>query len=442
MAMSMLTGIALAVFLVFLNGFFVAAEFALVKVRPTQIDAHVHRRPGRIARHMISHLDAYLSATQLGITLASLGLGWIGEPAVASVLRSALAPFGVLSEGALHSTSLVIGFFLISVLHIILGELAPKSIAIRLPERTALWVALPLFFFYKLSFPLIWLLNRAANAILKLIGVEPLTEGSLAHGEDEIRRLLASSRDSSMPSHQRELLDNVFELSHRVARQVMVPRGEVVYLDTTVPIEDNLRLARESGHTRFPLCDGELDRVVGLIHIKDVFRANEPPTTLAAIKRDILVVPETLPLERVLRRMRTAQVHMAAVIDEYGSVSGIIALENVIEEIVGQIQDEFDAERPELSRIEDNVYQVLGSMLIEDLETRLGLEIDTRDEDTIAGIALSEIGRRPRVGDRVKVGPLDLEVLEVEGHRILALRVRIERPATQGDNAAQDQVTP
>jgi CBS domain containing-hemolysin-like protein len=422
-ALSTPTGLMLAAFLVLLNGFFVAAEFALVKVRSTQIDAFLHRRSGRMARHMVDHLDAYLSATQLGITLASLGLGWIGEPALAHLFEPVFRAVPI-SDTLARSFTLTAAFGLISVLHIVLGELAPKSLAIRKPEPTALWVALPLFFFYKVSFPAIWLLNKMANLILRLLGIEPVSEGDLAHGEEEIRRLLASPGESTLSDQKRELLDNIFELSERVARQVMVPRTDVVYLDAGADLETSLQLARDSGHTRFPLCNGDLDQILGIIHIKDVFRNPQTPAALTDIKRETFFVPETLPLERLMRRMRSSRVHMAPVLDEYGSVSGIVTFENVIEEIVGEIQDEFDAERPELLRNKDGTYRVLGSMLVADLEDELQLEIDTRDEDTIAGIALSAIGRSPEVGDRVQVGPIDLEVTEVDVNRIRSLTIR------------------
>ena len=431
-----LTAILIAVVLVFVNGFFVAAEFALVKVRPTQIDPHVSKRAGRVARHMISHLDAYLSATQLGITVASLGLGWIGEPAFAHLLEPIFQLLPGITETTRHTVSLVVAFLTITTLHIVLGELAPKSLAIRRPEVTSLWVALPLYAFYTISYPAIWLLNHMANAILRAVGIDPLEEGDLAHTEDEIRRLVASSTDSELPERKRELLDNIFELSDRVARQVMVPRAEVLHLDVRQPVEDNLEIARKSGHTRFPLCDHDLDHVLGLIHIKDVFRANETPQDLRQVARKLEFVPETLSLERLLRRMLNNNVHMAAVIDEYGSVSGLVTLENVIEEIVGQIQDEFDAEAPALIEQGNNIYRIQGSMLLGDLEDELGIKIDNRDEDTIAGIALSEIGRLPRVGDRARVGPLDLEVVEVDNMRIQILCVKI-LPDTGAEERAE-----
>lgn len=412
-------------FLVLLNGFFVAAEFALVKVRPTQVDAHLDGRRGRTARHMIEHLDAYLSATQLGITLASLGLGWIGEPTVARLLEKLFHFFPDLSPTLQHTLSFSVAFSIISIAHIVLGELVPKSMAIRRPESTSLWISIPLYLFYKLSFPAIWLLNGMANFVLRLMGIEPVTEGSSAHEEEEIRRLLASDNDSHLSDHKRELLDNIFELSERVARQIMVPRPEVVFLDLQQSMEENLATAKASGHTRFPLCDGDLDHTLGIVHIKDLFRADTPPKSLGEVRRETFFVPETLSLERLLRKMLSSHLHMAAILDEYGSTSGIVTLENVIEEIVGEIQDEFDAESPEITQVADHTWQVLGSTLLADLESALKIEVDPRDEDTIAGIALSELGRRATVGDKVRVGPIDIEVLEVDVNRILALKVSI-----------------
>jgi CBS domain containing-hemolysin-like protein len=426
-----LWGLFLGLLLVLLNGFFVAAEFALVKVRPTQLDPYVARgqRRGKVARHMVRHLDAYLSATQLGITLASLALGWIGNPAFSWLLEPLVMWIPGATPAFLHSVSLTAAFVLITVLHIVLGELAPKSIAIRKSEQTSLWVAVPLYAFYKVSYPAIWLLNHAANGILRLVGIPPVSESELEHSEAELRLLLSSSQMGRQTQLKRELLDNVFELSLRLARQVMVPRSDVVYLSTQRSVEDNLHLARTSGHTRFPLCEGDLDKVIGMVHIKDLFRAERPITSLKDFCRDIGFVPETLTLDRLLKRMRAERVHLAAVLDEYGGVSGIVTLENVIEEIVGPIQDEFDTEKPELVKKGENVYQVSGAMLVVDLEDELRLEISDRDEDTIAGVVLSELGRPPRVGDRVEVGPLALEVLEVDKNRAKMLRATVSPAA-------------
>ncbi|HEX9671483.1 MAG TPA: hemolysin family protein [Thermoanaerobaculia bacterium] len=421
-----------AIVLVLLNGFFVAAEFALVKVRATQLDPHVQagERRGKVARHMVRHLDAYLSATQLGITLASLALGWIGHGAFSWIVEPAVRLFAGDNPALVDSAALTLSFLAITVLHIVLGELAPKSLAIRKPESTSLNVALPLYVFYKATYPMIWLLNHAANGLLRLVRIQPVSEGELAHDEEELRLLLAGGGGAHLSDQKRELLDNVFELSHRVARQIMVPRADVVYLSTTHSLEENLRTARETGHTRFPLCEGDLDHTVGVIHIKDIFRADPLPSDLRQIAREMAFVPDTLRLDRLLKRMRTERFHMAAVMDEYGGVSGIVTLETVIEEIVGQIQDEFDApEKPELVPGEEGVWEVSGGMLVVELEEALGIEFSERDEDTIGGVVLSELGRLPVPGDRVEVGPLEIEVLDVRLNRIVSLRVRVKQPA-------------
>jgi len=423
-------GLTLGIFLVFLNGFFVAAEFALVKVRPTQIDPLVAKgsRSAKVARHMITHLDSYLSATQLGITLASLGLGWVGEPAFAWIIEPLVMQIPGASEALLHSISLTLSFAVISILHIVLGELAPKSLAIRKPTSSTIWIAIPLYVFSKAAYPLIWGLNHAANALLRLLGVQPVSESEGGHDEEELRLLLASSHASVLSQQKRELLDNIFELSHRVARQIMVPRGDVVYLSTTKTIAENLETARDSGHTRLPLCEGDLDHVVGLVHIKDLFRNDEPLPSLESVKRKIAFVPETLTLDRLLRRMRGEKLHLAAVVDEYGGTSGIVTLENVIEEIVGQIQDEFDRETPEIVKKGEDVYEIFGALLVDELEQALGVEFSERDEDTVGGVMLSELGRSPEEGDEVVLAPLKLRVVEVDENRIKRVRVTFVEP--------------
>jgi CBS domain containing-hemolysin-like protein len=303
--------------------------------------------------------------------------------------------------------------------------MAPKSFAIRRPQPTALWIALPLYVFYWVIFPAIWLLNHAANALLGLVGLKSASEEELSHSEEELRLLVSSSEMGSQSNLKREILDNVFELSLRNARQVMVPRADVTHLSTTRPLAENLEVARLSGHTRFPLCEGDLDSVIGIVHIKDLFRSTVEVSDIASLARPVKFVPESTPLDKLLGRMQAERQHMVAVVDEYGGVSGIVTLENVIEEIVGEIQDEFDTERPELVRRADGSFTVSGSMLVVDLEDELALELSKRDEDTIAGVVLSELGRKPRIGDRVTLGGARFEVLELQGNRIRALGLEL-----------------
>ena len=420
-------GLALGLLLVALNGFFVAAEFALVKIRPTQLDplALSGSRLAKLARHQVAHLDAYLSACQLGITIASLALGWVGEPAFSWIMAPLVRLIPGATEALVHSVSLTTAFIIISALHIVVGEMAPKSFAIRRPQPTALWIAMPLYVFYWVIFPAIWLLNHAANGLLRLVGIQPAGEEELSHSEEELRLLLSSSEMGTQSKLKREILDNVFELSLRNARQVMVPRADVTHLSISRPIEENIEIARQSGHTRFPLCERDLDSVIGLIHIKDLFRTTDRIGDIASLARPVKFVPESTPLDRLLGRMQVERQHMVAVVDEYGGVSGIVTLEGVIEEIVGEIQDEFDTDRPELSKRADGLFTVAGSMLVVDLEDELGLELSTRDEDTIAGVVLSELGRKPRLGDRVALGAARFEVLEVQGNRIRSLSLEL-----------------
>lgn len=424
-SMSPVLGLVLGFFLVILNGFFVAAEFALVKVRPTQLEPHLGARRGRLANHLVIHLDNYLSACQLGITLASLALGWIGEPAFAWIIEPMVRMFPGTTDATVHQASVAVSFLVITILHIVLGEVAPKTVAIQKPVRTSLWIAGPLWLFYTVTYPAIWLLNKASNSLLRLVGIRPMENHGGLSDEAELRRMLAATADDRLSEQKRELLDNVFELSNRNVRQVMVPRNEVVYLNTQQTLERNLRRARECGHTRFPLCEGELDQVIGLIHIKDLFRAETPPSSLLELRRDITLVPETLPLDRLLRRMRQERVHMAGVLDEHGGVSGIVTMENVVEEVVGDIQDEFDMEEPDIVRRAEDVYDVAGSMLIQDLESELEVELHDRDEDTLAGVVLSELGRQPQTADEVEVGRMEAKILELDGNRITKVRLTV-----------------
>jgi CBS domain containing-hemolysin-like protein len=333
----------------------------------------------------------------------------------------------------LHSVSLTIAFLVITSLHIVLGELAPKWWGIKHPETVSLMLSIPLFIFHKLTFPFIYLLSNSVNAVLRLVGIEPMGEHGISQSEEELRLMLSTGVEGRLSKQKRELLDNVFELSHRTARQIMVPRADVIYLSLARSLAENIEITRNAEFTRFPLCTEDLDQTVGMINIKDLFHLPELPKSLEEIKREIHFVPETLALDRLLRRMRREREHMVALVDEYGGVSGIVTLEDVIEEIVGQIQDEFDQEKPEMVREKEGVYRVSGQMLVVDLEEELNVEFSERDEDTVGGVVLSEIGRSPKVGDTVQVGEVRFEVLEISRRRIKTLRVsrRRREPAAE-----------
>jgi CBS domain containing-hemolysin-like protein len=426
----------LAFLFVLANGFFVAAEFAIVKVRSTQLTelAEAGSARAKMARRLTRHLDAYLSATQLGITLSSLALGWIGEPAFEHLLEPLFEQFAV-SEITAKTISATVAFTIISALHIILGELAPKSVAIQKPVGTSLWIAHPLHAFYVFTYPAIWLLNGISRNILKIFGMQPTSEhAEAAHSPEELRLILASSEKAGILSEEnREIIEGVFQFSKRTARQIMVPRTDVVVLSTTRSVDENLETIRTSRHTRYPLCDGTLDQTIGLIHVKDLLLAQlrGPGRRLEDLKRDILFVPENSTVDSLLSQFIEHKTHMAVVLDEYGGASGIVSLENITEELFGQIQDEFDRERPEIEPLGNGRYRVRGDYLIEDLADRLKIDVGEPDEETVGGYVAARIGHEVTPGDRVEMGDLTISVLEAERFRVRWVLAQTRMPPTE-----------
>jgi CBS domain containing-hemolysin-like protein len=417
--------LVLAVFLVFLNAFFVMAEFAIVKVRATRIQERLREgvRGAAATEDVLRNLDAYLSATQLGITLASLGLGWIGEPAFANLITPPLSAVHIWSPAVIHSIALTLAFALITFLHIVLGELAPKSLAIQRPEQVALIVATPLRIFHRLFYPALWLLNASSNAFLRLLGIAPAAESELVHSEEELRLLLAEShRTGTLSASKRKILENVFDYTRRSAKHIMVPRAEIVYLTLLKPLAENLEIIRHSQHTRYPLCESDIDHVIGMIHSKDLFLAEgiRASPDLLNIKREILFVPETRPLDLLQRDFQQRRLHMAIVVDEYGGTSGLVTLEDILEEIVGEIQDEFDAEPPKMEATPDG-YVVDGLVLIDEVAERLGIELPEHDSNTLGGYVIARLGRIARVGDVVSLDGYQAKVIEMKGRRVSKL---------------------
>lgn len=424
--------LVLAFLFVIANGFFVAAEFAIVKVRSTQLTELAEQGSARakMARKLTRHLDAYLSATQLGITLASLALGWIGEPAFHHLIEPLFHRFG--AEQYARHASATAAFVIISILHIVLGELAPKSIAIQKPVGTSLWVAHLLHAFYVVTYPAIWLLNGVSRRLLRLIGIEPAGEhAEAAHSPEELRMILAGSEKAGILSEEnREIIEGVFQFSKRTARQIMVPRTDVTVLSTTRSIEENLETIRTTRHTRYPLCEGSLDHTVGLIHVKDLLLAQlrGPGKSLNDLKRDILFVPGNSTVDSLLSQFIEHKTHMAVVLDEYGGASGIVSLENITEELFGQIQDEFDRERPEIEPLGNGRYRVRGDYLIEDLADRLKIDVGEPEEETVGGYVAARLGREVSPGDKVELGDLAISVLEAERFRVRWVMVVTKTP--------------
>ena len=419
-----------ALLLVLVNGFFVNAEFAIVKVRETRIQELIKRgnRRANTVLKLIDNMDEYLSATQLGITLASLGLGWIGEPAFAKLFEPALHSMGLDHPALTHTLAGGAAFLLITFLHIVLGELAPKSVAIQQPERSSLWTAAPLVVFYRVSYPLIWALNGTAIRLLRMVGVQPTSEKELTHSEEELRILLSRSSDHGIiDRNKKRLLMKVFSFAQRTVRQVMVPSVEVKYIDVRKSLEENLELVRQQKHTRFPLCEGALDRVLGLIHVKDLFWNYEmlgPVLDLKMLKRPTLFVPENKGIDSLLAEFRESQIHMAIVVDEFGSAVGIVTLEDVLEELVGEIQDEFDLETPPIMirEGEDGTYLVNGRALIEEVEEALDLRLEDAENDTVAGHVMMVLGSTAQVGDELTLrAKFHVRVVGIKGHQITDL---------------------
>ncbi len=419
----------LAVFaLVVLNGFFVASEFAIVKIRSSQLEALEDESDRRLpfAKRATEHLDAYLSASQLGITLASLGLGWIGEPFLAQMLHPLFLKLGITSDAVIRTTSFILAFSTITFLHIVLGEQAPKVFAIRKPLPTTLWISAPLHLFYVVFRPAIWFLNVSSNLILKhIFKMEPASEIEAAHSEEELRVILTDSADSQEVSKVgKELLMNTLDLRRRVVRDIMTPRGEVVYLDSEKPFEENLKRATASRHTRFPICRSHLDNGLGLVHIKDVLGLMQQPAPpdLLSIKRDLLLVPELMPLEKLLTMFLSRGAHLGAVVDEFGGTVGIVTLDNVLAEIVGEIRDEFDAMPAEFHRASENEFTVKGTLGLYELNDFTDLELESPEVSTVGGYIVNLLGHIPRAGEQVRVGDYLATVLQSDGRRIGALK--------------------
>lgn len=420
--------LVIVIILVLLNGFFVAAEFALVKVRHSRIQQLLNEgsSKAKYASKVTSELDTYLSATQLGITLASLGLGWVGEPAVSELI---MEPFfhviGLEASVYTHAISFIVAFGFITFLHIVLGELAPKSFAIQKAELTSLWLSAPLLYFYRLFRPIIWVLNGTANKFLSWIGVEPASEHESAHTEEEIRILMDESvKSGHIDQDEMVLFDNIFEFSERIAREVMLPRTDMDCLYLEMSFIENLRMVHETKHTRYPVADDDKDRIVGFVHITDLLTSDpDVEHEISEFIRPILNVPESMEISRVLKLMQKKHSQLAIVVDEYGGTAGFLTLEDIMEEIVGELHDEFDIdERPEVE-VKDKYTSVDGRVLIEDLNDMLDLEIEDEDVDSIGGWLFKKLEGAPVKGKRVASGNHVFEVSEVDRLRIVRIHI-------------------
>jgi CBS domain containing-hemolysin-like protein len=414
--------------IVLVNAFFVAAEFAFVKLRDTQLDALVAQGRGRarLARHILQHLRAYLGATQLGISMASLGLGWLSQPVFTTLLKPILVWCGVTSVPAQHSIAFAVGFAVATFLQIVLGELGPKWFAIQNALPVSLWVARPLHWFYQLSYPLNWILNQSAQWLLRRVGIEPDTSLLFVHSEEELRLMLAQKRSGGTPL-SRDIMLNALDLARHTVRNIMRPRKEIIALNTEATLAECFDVAEKTRYSRFPLSEGgDLDKTLGVVHLKDLFamrlRARRG-AELQSVARKLIYVPETTRLEKMLDLFLERKLHLAIVVDEYGATVGMVTLENILEELVGQIQDEFDQENPLLQPIDATTWLVDGALAIHELAEIVGQKLSGDGISTTSGWVTQRLGGFPKVGDVLMLGAYKLCVEQMEGPRVAVLKL-------------------
>lgn len=417
-------------FLVALNGFFVAAEFAIVKVRASQIEikAKSGSRVANIAKHITQHLDGYLAATQLGITLASLGLGWVGESVMHSIVHDLLINFS-LSEIYITSISTGIAFLFITVMHIVFGELAPKSVAIQRPVATTLFIALPLQAFYWLFRPFIWVLNGFANVILKLFGISSVGGHDAVHSTEELYYLLDQGKESgALDTNEHELIKNVFDFNERVVKNIMVPRTKIMGVELSTPKREVVEKIIAEGYSRLPVYDDIIDKIIGIVHAKDLLPllADNKDWGLADIIRKPYFVPETKKINDLLSELQQKRIQIAIVIDEFGGTAGMVTLEDIVEEIVGEIQDEYDEEKPTVEKISDTEFIINAYATVYDVNEHLPHDLpEDEDFDTVGGLVSHAFGKIPEVGDSEECYGYLLTILKKTEQNIETIKLEL-----------------
>ncbi len=432
------------VFFLLLNAFFVASEFAIVKVRPSQLES-TGKESGRntkIAMHVVNNLDGYLSANQLGITISSLALGFLGEPFVTALVAPVLFQLGMPEEGV-YWVSLGLAIASFTFLHVVIGELMPKSIAIRKSVATTMLLSGPLHLFYKTLRPVIQFFNGTANFLLRvLFRIDPISEGEHIHSAEELAVLVTQSgKSQEVTETEREILINALELNDLWVRDVMTPRNKVIVMDADQPFQKALDIAMRSKHTRFPLVRGHLDQAMGLIHIKDLFKLmRDPNPDLLQIKRELKIVPDTMPLDMLLQFFLREHAHLALVVDEFGTPVGIVFLDNVIEELVGEIQDEFDNERSSFSRISEDQFIVEGAMTLNDLAGHVEeLFLESGEVTTVGGYLTQQLGRFPEIGETVEVLGYEAKVTSTDGRRVGQIHfTKLPEPSDENGDTQED----
>jgi CBS domain containing-hemolysin-like protein len=424
-----LLNIIIVFILVFLNAFFVATEFAMVKVRKSRIETLV-AEGDKSAMHtltVVNDLNLYLSGCQLGITLASLGLGWVGEPAVAHMLEPLFELFHM-PASLLHTVSFILGFSIITSFHIVLGELVPKSLAITSAEKIAMKTAYPLMLFYKVSYPVMWAFNNTTNLILKVFGVSQAGEHDAAHTDQEIKLLVAQSYEQGLvDKSELTLVDNIFDFSETTVKDIMVPRTDMECIFAEDSFDDIIAYALGQQLTRYPVCMDSKDNIIGFVHIKDLYKKKIEDTNpdIRDIIREVKFVPESMSISELLMKFKKEKAQMVVINDEYGGTSGLVTIEDVLEEIVGEIHDEFDMdEGSEITKTEEGGYIIDGKVLLEDINQMLDMDIDAENIDTIGGWVYSELKKYPAVKDKIQYADYDFIVLECDDRRINKVQIK------------------
>ena len=417
--------LVLAFVFIFMNAFFVLSEFSIVKIRKSRLEELIKDKipNAQLAFKISNSLDTYLSATQLGITISSLALGWIGEPAVARLIELPLKAFGV-GGVAIHTIAFIVSFTLVTLFHVVLGELVPKSIAIAKTEKVVLFIARPLHLFWILFFPIIKAFDFIAAVSLKIIGVKPAKESELALSDEEIKIIASESlKGGVLDSLETEIIKNAVDFSDTVAKEIMTPRRDLICLNKQASYEENYDTVLQSRFTRFPYIDGSKDNVLGLIHIRDIIQ-QKGGKSFDKIVRKLIIVPENSPISKILPMMNKQRVFAALVIDEYGGTAGFLTMEDIIEEIFGDINDEHDANAQNFKRIDENTFEFRGRFEIEDVEEVMGIDFDEETEQlTIGGYVFNLFGSLPEIGDKISDENCDYEVLRMDGTRVSLVKV-------------------
>ncbi len=428
-----IVNLILIAILIAVTAFFVASEFAIVKLRSSRLDQLIAEgnQSAKVAKKIVSNLDGYLSACQLGITITALGLGWLGEPTFESMLHPLFEQLHI-NESFSSFFSFISAFLIVTFLHVVIGELAPKTVAIHKAENITLLFARPLILFYQIMFPFIWILNGSANLLIRTIGLKPASEHELAHTEEELRIILSESyKSGEINSSEFKYVNKIFEFDERIAKEIMVPRTEIVTTSVDNTFEENLEIMRTEEFTRYPVVNGDKDHVLGMVNIKEIFTdlyyltpQQRKNASIQKYIRPVIQVIESIPIHKLLIKMQKERVHLAILVDEYGGTAGLVTVEDIIEEIVGEIRDEFDQDEvPEIQQRGNMHYVVEGKVLIQEINRLLELDIEEDEVDTLAGWILTQ-NIDCKIGDKILYKGVEFQIIDMEGHLIRSIEIR------------------